>query len=510
MFTRSVKITVILAMVLLLGVFFGIGGCGDGTDDTNGETAAGTLRISWPEEFRSVDPHQHDNQRIFWGMIGQNIFDTLVKRDANGNIAASLATSWEVVEPTVWEFELRDDVKFHNGEPFNAAVVKYTFERMVRKNAPCLFLFDSIEKVEAVSEYKVRIVTNEPYGALLSSLSMAEMVPPVVGETEEYSTHPIGSGPFMFESWVKDEKFVMVANPDYWGGAPKLQRVEFYPIRENSTRAAGIKTGKLDIIHLVPLEEIDAVAALPDADVIMVPGNDTLCLVFDHDKVFGDLKIRQAMAYAIDTSEIEKHILGEVGTAAKSFVSPAVLGFSDVTQYLAGYDLEKAKELLAEAGYPNGFQTNIVAPQGFYTKDREVLEYIKAQFAQIGIDMDIRLLDPAASWPILDGEDFELFFAGWASMNMDAHLGLYRNYHSKNTREGFANAVVDENLDKGKSATALSERMEAYAAVQKELAEQLLRVPLYHPNLIYGVSNRVKGFEVRSDEVYDLKNVWVE
>ncbi len=498
---------IIFVMVLLLSAFLGISGCGG---DKAEEDMSGTLRISWPEEFRAIDPHLHDNQRIFWAILGQNLFETLVKRDSSGNFLPSLALEWEAVEPTVWEFKLREDVKFHNGEPFNADVVKYTFERMVRKNAPCLFLFDSIERVEVVDEYTVRIITKEPYGALLSSLSMAEMVPPVAGETEEFSTRPIGTGPFMFESWNKDEKFVMVANPDYWGGAPKLDRVEFYPILENATRVAGIKTGKLDIIHLVPLEEIDAVAALPHADVDVVPGNDTICLVFDHDKVFGDLKVRQAIAYAIDTDEIERYILGKAGMAAKSFISPTVFGFSDVSQILAGYDLDKAKALLAEAGYTGGFKTDIVAPQGFYTKDREVLEYLKAQFAKIGIDMEIRLLDPAAAWPILDGEDFELFFAGWAAMNMDAHLGLYRNYYSGNTREGFANDVVDECLNRGMKATDLTERKTAYAGAQKELAEQLLRIPLYHPNLVYGISDRVKGFEPRGDEVYDLKNVSVE
>ncbi len=470
----------------------------------------GTLTISWPETFRAIDPHYHDNQRIFWSIIAPGIFDHLIERTADGQLVPGLATSWKNIEPIVWEFKLRKGVKFHNGEPFNAEAVKYTFERMVEKNAPSLFLFKNIKKVEIIDNYTVQIHTFQPFGALPLSLKMAEIVPPVAGKKPEFSTHPVGTGPFKFEEWIKGEKFSMVANEDYWGEVPKVERVIHYPLLEQASRTAGLRSGKLDIIHSVPAEEISLLRSLPDINVVTIPGNDTISIAFDHDKKFGDIRVRKAIAYAINTKEIEEYILEDVGVVAKSFISPAVFGFKDVSKYLPDYNIAKAKELLKEAGYPNGFSTEVVAPEGFYPKDREILEYMKANLSKVGINLKIRLLEPAAAWPILDSSDFELFLAGWAAMTMDADLGLYRNFHSSNTREGFANDLVDEMLDKGRSSTDPEVRKEAYGKALVEIAEKLLRLPIYHANIIYGISGRVEGFVPRDDEIYDLINVTVK
>lgn len=470
----------------------------------------GTLTISWPETFRAIDPHYHDNQKVFWAIIGQGIFDHLIERTADGQFVPGLATSWKNIEPIVWEFKLRKGVKFHNGEPFNAEAVKYTFERMVEKNAPCLFLFKNIKKVEIIDNYTVQIRTFQPFGVLPISLILAEIVPPVAGKKPEFSTHPIGTGPFKFEEWIKGEKFSMVANEDYWGEVPKVERVIHYPLLEQATRIAGFRSGKLDIIHAVPEEEISLLISLPDINVVTIPGNDTVSIVFNHAKKFGDIRVRKAMAYAINTKEIEEYILGEAGVPAKSVISPAIFGFKDVSKYLPDYNIAQAKKLLKEAGYPNGFSTNIIAPEGFYPKDREILEYIKDSLSKVGIDLKLRLIEPAAAWPFLDAKDFELFVAGWGALTMDADFGLYRNFHSSNTREGFANDLVDEMLEKGVSSVDPEVRKEAYGKAQVEIVEKLLRLPIYHPNIIYGISGRVEGFVARDDFLYDLINVSVK
>jgi peptide/nickel transport system substrate-binding protein len=469
----------------------------------------GTLSFSWPEEFRAIDPHRHDNQRVFWAIIGKNVFDHLVERDALSNIVPGLATSWEAVTPTMWEFTLRQGVKFHNGEAFNAAVVKYTFDRMVRLTAPCLFLFDQIDRVEVVGDYAIRIYTKAPYGALLYSLTMAEMVPPVAGEQDSYATKPIGTGPFKVDQWVKDDRLVLVANEQYWGGAPKLAQAIHYPLMEAATRAAALKTGKIDIAHQLPAEEVGAIRATAGLQVVPVASNDTICLVFDHDKAWGDPRVREAAARAIDVSEIEKYILGEVGVAAKSAMAPSVFGFLDCSSEFPKYDLEEARELVKAAGYPNGFKTNIVAPAGFYPKDREICEYLKAQFAQIGIDLEIKLLVPASAWPILDSRDFELFIAGWGAATMDGDFALWRNYHSSSTREGFADPLLDQMLEIGRASGSQLMRQAVYGVAQVEIIQNVLRLPLYNPTRIYGISGRVQGFTPRGDENYDLRAVSV-
>jgi len=471
---------------------------------------SGTLSFSWPETFRSVDPHRHDNQRVFWAVIGANLFDHLIERTPEGELIPGLATSWERVEPTIWEFNLRQGVSFHNGEPFNGAAVKYTFERMVELTAPCLFLFTQIDRVEIVSDYLIRIHTTESYGALPNTLTLAEIVPPIAGETEGFANAPVGTGPFMFEEWIKGEKFAMVANTDYWGGEPLLERVIHYPILEGATRAAAAKTGQIDIAHILPVDEVDSTRAVPDVDVISVPGNDTIDLVFDHDKAFSDYRVRLALALAIDNNEIEEFILGEGGIAAQSIYAPPVFGFIDITSLIPGYDLDLARQLLADAGYPNGFSTSITLPGGFYMKDREIAEYMKAQFAMIDVDMEINYLTPASAWPVLDSEDFEMFFAGWGSMTLDGDFSLYRNFHSSSTRESFADPVVDLMIDVGRQSGSAERRRHAYHVAQIVIVEEVLRYPIYHPARIYAVNDRVKGFVPRGDEVYEFDKVYIE
>ena len=495
----TLMVLMLVAGVLLAGVVYSA-------------EPTGTVSISWPSVFHSIDPHRHDGKRVFWAVIGENIFDHLIERNADGQLVPGLATSWKAIDPTVWEFKLREGVKFHNGEPFNAEAVKYTFERMLfEKKAPCSYLFSSIKKVEVIDNYTVQIYTSEPFGALSANLTMFEIVPPVAGKKPEFSTHPVGTGPFKFEEWIKGEKFTMLANKDYWGGVPKVERVIFYPLMEQATRVAGLRSGKVDIIHDVPTEELSSLRSLPDINIFTVPGVDTVSIIFNHrNKLLGDVRIREAIGHAINTKEIEKYILGDSGIAAKSIISPSVFGFKDLSEYLPDYNIEKAKELLKEAGYPNGFSTNIIAPEGFYPKDREILEYLKDSLSKVGIDLKLRLIEPAAAWPFLDSGDFELFFAGWAAMNLDADVGLYRNFHSSITREGFANDLVDEMLDKGRASSDPEVRKEAYEKAQVEILKKLLRLPLYHVNLIYGISGRVEGFVPRADEMYDFLNVSVK
>lgn len=471
---------------------------------------SGTLSISWPETFRSIDPHRHDNQRVFWAIIGANLFDHLTERTATGDLVPGLATSWEQVQPTVWEFHLRQGVEFHNGEPFTAEAVKYTFERMVELTAPCLYLFTSVESVEIINDYVVRIHTTTPYGALPNTLTMAEIVPPVAGREESFNTHPVGTGPFMFEEWVKGEKLSMVANPNYWGGEPLLERVIHYPIIEAATRAAAVKTGQIDIAHVLPVDEVPSVRALSTVDVMSVAGNDTIDLVFDHDTKFADYKVRLAIALAIDNDEIDEFILGEAGIAAKSIYAPPVFGFVDIKHLIPGYDPVRARELLAEAGYPSGFTTNITLPGGFYTKDREIVEYMQAKLGEVGITLEINYLVPASAWPVLDSEDFELFFAGWAAMPLDGDAALYRNFHSSSTRESFADPVVDLMIEVGRESRSADLRAHVYHVAQTRIIEELLRYPIYHPARIYAINTRVQNFVPRGDEVYELDKISVQ
>src|SRR5690606_27187242 len=235
---------------------------------------------------------------------GMAIYDRLVDRDAEGNFVPGLAVEWGPVDDTTWEFKLRQDAKFHDGTPVTADDVVFTFERLFTGNYGASNNINPINGVEKVDDYTVRLSTDEPYAAMLARTMYAHIVPKhyveAVGD-EEFSLKPMGSGPFKFVEWSRDEKFVVEAFDDYWGGRPLADRIIFRPISENSTRVAAMRTGEVDIIVNVPPDMVGEVendsccvmAPVPSVRVMFV-GMNTFTPPLD------DPKVRQALNYAVD------------------------------------------------------------------------------------------------------------------------------------------------------------------------------------------------------------------
>ncbi len=439
--------------------------------------------------------------------ILENMYDTLVWRDRDLNLIPALATDWENVDELTWDFYLRDDVYWHDGEKFTAHDVKYTIDRILDPEVGSQFApyHSMVEKVEVLDDYKVRFITKEPHPLLLARLSMTQILAEhyMNEHSEEYlASHPMGTGPFKFVKWDRDERIVMEKNPDHWRGEPEIDRLVFRPIPEPSTRIAELVTGNVDVINNVPPHQLSTVNDSDNARISSVPSLRVIYLTINTLKE-GPLqhkKVRQALNYAVNKEGIIAAILEGLGTPLKSGgLSNYHFGFQeDVGPY--PYDPEKAKELLAEAGYPDGFEISMMIPDGRYMMDREIGEAIVGMYEEIGIDVSYDIMEWGVYWSHLAERDVaDVFLLGWGGATVDAEGTVGPLLYSGTPLSFFSNEKADELIDKGRTRVDEEKRLEAYAELTRLLREEAPWVYLHQQEDLYGVSNHV-NWEARADE----------
>jgi peptide/nickel transport system substrate-binding protein len=312
---------------------------------------------------QTADPNTMD-PKFLKGRETQNalrlIYDSLYHRDNNMQIIPWLSTSYENPDELTWRLHLREGVKFHNGNDFKADDVKFTIERLLEEDSGWSER-NLIERAEVVDDYTVDVITKKPYAAFMTRAVLWHMTDKEYFDqvgADGFASQPVGTGPFTFVEWVKDEQLVFEANPDYWGGAPKIETVIFRPIPETATRVAALEAGDVDIITDVPPDYVDQV---PDnIAVVSIPGTRAFFIGMNVTvKPFDDVRVRQAMNYAVDVDTIIKSMLNGLARKLDGPVLPEAFGYVATPVY--NYDPDKAKALLAEAGYPDGFEMELDA-----------------------------------------------------------------------------------------------------------------------------------------------------
>lgn len=483
-------------------------------------TAGGEVKIGWDEQIPTLDPQKHVDISIWSAMI--NVQEPLVFRDRNGVIQPLLATSWKRVDDLTWEFKLREGVSFHNGEPFNAAAVKFTFDRLLdpATESPQSFLWapsdlsSGLEKVEVVDDTTVRFITSGPFGALLATLPLAFIMPPEAGAQDDYNTIGYGTGPFKVVEYDSQKGLFLEANPDYWGGAPKLSKVSFIPLLETATRLSALRAGDVDIINAPPIEEAEALQG-EGFKVINTESNDTLVLAVGRGPAKQNVepwtnpKFVEAVTYAIDRNVLADSLFAGVqARPATSVLSPGIFGYC--RQPTMPRDLEKAKAALKEAGVEAGLKANIVVPDGVRPKSVEVAQALVAQLADIGIEAQVVPMEPSSAWPVLNSSDFDFFLDGWGTMTMDADFNLFKNFHISGNREGTDTPELNELLAAARESSNDDERADLYCQAQQMIWNGVSRrVPLYHLVDIYAYNARVEGWEPRHDKMMPMHDVSV-
>src|SRR5881397_1837428 len=342
---------------------------------------------------QGVDPTKldiMDQQEAPASIIASHIFETLWERDANLKIIPALATEMpKLVAPTTWEVKLRKGVKFTNGEEFNAESAKFSIERVKDPKMRASSNFKPIESVEIVDPHTIRVHTNKPWPTFLTVMTFAQvsMYPPKAyagKQPADISRQPIGTGPYKFVRWAKDEEIVLEANPNYWRGAPKIKTVVFRPIPDDAVRVAALQNGEIDLAVNIPPHLGTIIDRHAKLFLSTAPSIRTIQLMYythqmdkDHKPIgpyqgpTADKRVRQAIAYAIDVDEIIKGVLDGKAMRVATMLPPMHFGY-DASLKPIKYDPARSKKLLAEAGFPNGLEVVLNGPQGRYVRDKEV------------------------------------------------------------------------------------------------------------------------------------------
>ena len=342
--------------------------------------------IALGEEAESVDPA---SSVLFASDVYHvHMFDALVGLEGDElKPVPLLAERWETVNPTTWRFHLRRNVKFSNGEPFDAEDVKYSFETYIDpKNKRATFA-KGIQKVEVRDPYTVDIITEGPLASALFNVVRCYILPRDTREkmgAQAFSQAPIGTGPYKLVEWKRDQQLVMEANPSYWRGAVTPKRLVFRVVKDASTRAAELRAGGVDIIAAPPVPQLDMLDA-GDTQVVPVKGGRVIIyLMHTKQPPFDNKKVREAVNLAVNREAIVKNVLGGRGVVLAGPFTPAWLGY-DPSLKPFPYDPARAKQLLAEAGHPQGFETTWSISSGVFLKDTEIAEAVAGQLRQVGI-----------------------------------------------------------------------------------------------------------------------------
>ncbi len=447
------------------------------------------------------------------------MYDSLVWFDDEGTLVPALAESWEVSEDgTEYTFYLREDVTFHNGEPFNADAVVFSWERASTAEFEYSYHWQTAASVEKVDDYTVKVTTETPNALFLSTVADNwAMVPPgyfeEVGQ-EGFNEHPMGTGPYKFVEWVKGDHITMEANTDYWRGAPKIETVSFRPIPESSTRVAAIQTGEVDIVTRLSSEEAQSLLGAENVKIIKYPVTRIYYIAFNNltsglDQPTMDAKVRQAMNYAVDVQTINDALFDGFNKEAIGFIATSELGYDNAEPF--GYDPDKAKALLEEAGYPNGFDMDMACPAGAYTHFEEVCEATAAYLIEVGINIDLEIMESGQYWDLESARELPpLFGDSWSAVGGEAFRrltgalgGLDVSYSS------WSDPEIDRLIDEIKINVDQGERAKLYGELQVYMREDPPFIYLYEPMTFEAINTRVQEYKPRSAETYFLYDTYI-
>jgi peptide/nickel transport system substrate-binding protein len=467
----------------------------------------GTLIFGQGTGPAHLDPHGPGQSTPLFGYWRQ-MYDTLVWTEGAAlKVTPQLATSWKNIDDKTWEFKLRTGIKFHNGEDFDANAVKFSLDRILdpKQKATIATRFTALTGVEVVDPQTVRMHTSTPFPVLLLGLTQAMIMPPqyVTQNPEKALTAPIGTGPFKFESWQQGSQFTYVANTSYWGGRPKLDKMVFRVIADDAARLAALKSGEIHIDMNLPLDAIDAVSSDPNLKVQSAFIVNSLILEMDtlRGGPTANPKVRMAINHAIDKEQINKTLLlGKLKPLAGQLLTEGTFGFNPNVK-MVPYDPNRAKELLAEAGYPNGFDTQINGPIGKYTADRDIVIAIADQLNKVGIRAKANPMDYGLFvQKLVANEAGPMFLIGWFTFGDPALATVWLS--SRSTLGKYYQDATYDALD-AKGASELDEktRQATYFDLAQHMHDQATAGWLFQAATYYGVSKKVTGFEPRTDEL---------
>ena len=462
--------------------------------ETGGATTA-TLIIAQDTDAVTMDPMMTHTSETF--VVLENMFEPLVNWGADGELVPVLAETWEQVDDTTIEFKLRSGVTFHNGEEVTADTVKFSFDRVLVPEivSPATAYFKRAGiAATVVDPSTIRVTTSGPYAATLPTLTQAYIVPPGYLEEvgpEKFAQEPVGTGPYKFGEWVKDQRVVLERNDDYWGGAPQIQTATFRPIPEPTSRLAALEVGEVDFISNVPLDNASQVEEGADTKLVVRDGSHLYLGLQQLRPPFDDQRVRQAVNHAVDVESIISGLMQGRVTRLPGAVFPGTLGFDPaLTPY--AYDPERASQLLTEAGYPDGFDTELFyAPNlGGTSKLKELAEVVAEELKAVKINVKLTSLEIAAFNQRVSTGDYPMYFYVWTSPAAAAQY-LELLFSSKTRGWYYQNPDADQLIDQYFATLDDQQREDVGLELNQFLFEEAPWLFMFQYPYGYGLRNNV-------------------
>jgi peptide/nickel transport system substrate-binding protein len=446
--------------------------------------------------------------------IDNLIFDDLLSRGDNLNVAPGLAERWEIPDPLTYVFHLHSGVKFHDGRPLTSRDVKWTFDSLlqgkIRSTKAANYRF--VDRIDAVDDYTVVFHLKEPESPLLWNLSDGAIGIVPAGSGDEMTRHPIGSGPFRFVSSETDKEVIIERNDEYWGEKVKLARVRFAVVPEATTQALELRKGSGDIaINSLTPDTVLTLAREPNLVVEQAPGTEVQYMGFNlRDPILKDVRVRQAVAYALDRRPMIDHLWRGQAEAARNILPPQSWAYNrDVATY--DYDPARARQLLGAAGYPsvNGVRFHITMKTSTTESTRLIAAVMQQQLREVGIALDIRSFEPATFFADVTHGAFQLYSLRWIGGNEDPDIFEYVFHSAKFPPNGanrgyYSNPKVDALIDRARREVDPSLRKPLYAEVQRILAEELPYIDLWYLDNVLVHTKRVRNIKLNPAGNFDF------
>ncbi|OGL21077.1 MAG: hypothetical protein A3G44_05185 [Candidatus Rokubacteria bacterium RIFCSPLOWO2_12_FULL_73_47] len=439
----------------------------------------------------------------------EHVYDRLLDRDPKTlRPRPMLATGWKIVNDTTWEFTLRRGVKFHNGEPFDAQSVKATMDYLKNPASKSHYAayWRLVKEVQIVDPYTVRFVTEKPWPSLIDRASLTDfLVLPAKAlrelGPEKLNQHPIGTGPFRFVEWKRDERLVLERNPDYWQGPADVARVTFRFIPEFSARMAALLSGEIDVMKDVPPHVLEAVERSGRAKIRAAVSSriNYLALVNLKPGPMQDLRVRRALNHAVNVDELIAQVLKGRATKICGPLSPANVDYAPVECY--PYDPQRAAALLREAGHdPAKLQLTLDTPSGRYPLDKDVSLAIAAQLQRLGIKVNVVVNEWGTHLDKIKNRNTgDMFFLGWGPAVFGQGV-VEPLFQANQTYSSYGNnKVINEKIARAITIVDPKGRAAAYAELQGLAHEEAAWVPLWQQHDLYGVASHVE-WTPRADE----------
>jgi peptide/nickel transport system substrate-binding protein len=503
------------------------------------EAQTRTVRWSAAGDANTLDPHSQNIGTV--AMVLQQMYDTLITRNSDLSIRPGLALSWTAVEPTRWRLVLRQGVKFHEGETFSADDVVFSIQRALAPTSNYGIFVDTVERAEKVDDHTVDIFLKIPDPILPNKLASIYIMskswaernnatrPQNTRAREEMFTvrNANGTGAFRLVSREQDVRTVMRRNPDWFGWREpdnthaNIDELVFRPISSDATRIAGLLSGEVDFVLDPPLQDLTRLRAAQGVRVVEGPEIRTIFLAMDvhRDQLlfsdvrdrnpFKDLRVRQALYHAIDIQAIHRTTMRGQSIVTGTFFPPQVNGYTAAEDVRLPFDAARARALLAEAGYPNGFGVTLDCPNNRYINDEQICQAIAAMWARVGVRTSVRAQPLAPFFAQIQRDEVSVYLLGWGVPALDALYSFQSLLATRNGAQGdgiwnygrYSNPRMDELITRMKTQTG-ADRMAAIHEALRIYREDVPHIPLHHQMIPWAMRSNVHVPHAANNQPY--------